>query len=43
MLAILAVGIFFWAVNHAQFEDLDMPKIWPLPDDAAKDDRGDAC
>ena len=35
VLAIVAVGIFFWAVNHAQFEDLDTPKILPLLDEAA--------
>ncbi|HEX5961134.1 MAG TPA: cbb3-type cytochrome oxidase assembly protein CcoS [Rhodanobacteraceae bacterium] len=33
VLAIVAVGVFFWAVNHAQFEDLDTPKILPLLDD----------
>lgn len=33
VLAVVAVGIFFWAVNHAQFEDLDTPKILPLLDD----------
>ena len=32
VLAGVAVGIFFWAVNHAQFEDLDTPKILPLLD-----------
>jgi cbb3-type cytochrome oxidase maturation protein len=33
VLAGVAVGVFFWAVNHAQFEDLDTPKILPLLDD----------
>ena len=33
VLAAVAVGVFFWAVNHAQFEDLDTPKILPLLDD----------
>jgi len=33
VLAALAVGIFFWAVGHDQFEDLDTPKILPLLDD----------
>lgn len=32
VLAGVAVGVFFWAVNHAQFEDLDTPKILPLLD-----------
>ncbi len=34
VLAVVAVGVFFWAVNHAQFEDLDTPSILPLLDDA---------
>ena len=34
VLAGVAVGVFFWAVNHAQFEDLDTPKILPLLDEA---------
>lgn len=34
VLAIVAVGVFFWAVNHDQFEDLDTPRILPLLDDA---------
>jgi cbb3-type cytochrome oxidase maturation protein len=42
VLAVVAVGVFFWAVNHAQFEDLDTPKILPLLEDASRDDRDDA-
>lgn len=42
VLAIVAVGVFFWAVNHAQFEDLDTPKILPLLDDADQDQRSPA-
>lgn len=33
-LVVLAVGVFFWAVRHDQFEDLDSPKILPLLDEA---------
>jgi cbb3-type cytochrome oxidase maturation protein len=33
VLAALAVAVFFWAVRHDQFEDLDTPKIMPLLDD----------
>ncbi len=29
----IAVVIFFWAVNHQQFDDLDSPAILPLLDD----------
>lgn len=28
----IAVVIFFWAVNHQQFDDLDSPAILPLLD-----------
>ena len=34
VLVIVAVGVFFWAVRHAQFEDLDTPGILPLLDEA---------
>jgi cbb3-type cytochrome oxidase maturation protein len=44
VLVIVAVGIFFWAVNHAQFEDLDTPKILPLLDDAPQiESRGQSA
>lgn len=47
-LAVVAVGVFFWAVDHQQFEDLDTPKVLPLQDvarpvpDARGSDRVDA-
>lgn len=28
-----AAAIFFWAVRHKQFDDLDTPEILPLLDD----------
>lgn len=28
-----AVAVFFWAVNHDQFEDLDSPGLLPMADD----------
>lgn len=31
-LAAIAVGIFFWATRHGQFDDLDSPAILPLLD-----------
>lgn len=45
VLAVVAVGVFFWAVNHAQFEDLDTPGILPLLDDApvAQPGEGEPC
>jgi cbb3-type cytochrome oxidase maturation protein len=36
MLGVLvAVAMFFWAVNHQQFDDLDNPGIMPLLEDSA--------
>lgn len=41
-MVLLGAGIwaFFWAVNHAQFDDLDTPSLMPLVED--KPDDGDA-
>jgi len=30
---VVAVVIFFWAVNHQQFEDMDSPAMLPLMED----------
>jgi cbb3-type cytochrome oxidase maturation protein len=30
LIVICAIGIFFWAVNHRQFDDLDSPGVLPL-------------
>ncbi|MGB3270351.1 MAG: cbb3-type cytochrome oxidase assembly protein CcoS [Rhodanobacter sp.] len=30
----VAVALFFWAVNHQQFDDLDSPGVLPLMDDS---------
>jgi cbb3-type cytochrome oxidase maturation protein len=30
----VAVALFFWAVNHQQFDDLDSPAVLPLMDDS---------
>lgn len=27
-----AVGVFFWAVDHGQFDDLETPGLLPLDD-----------
>jgi nitrogen fixation-related uncharacterized protein len=32
---VVAVWLFFWAVNHQQFDDLDSPAVLPLMDDPA--------
>lgn len=33
-----AVWVFFWAVNHGQFDDLDTPGLLPLDDVARRDE-----
>ncbi|MBQ4853801.1 cbb3-type cytochrome oxidase assembly protein CcoS [Rhodanobacter sp. B2A1Ga4] len=33
VILIVAVRLFFWAVNHQQFDDLDSPAQLPLMDD----------
>jgi cbb3-type cytochrome oxidase maturation protein len=35
---LVAVGLFFWAVNHQQFDDLDSPAILPLLDEPAPEE-----
>lgn len=35
LVVIVAVWLFFWAVNHQQFDDLDSPAVLPLMDDPA--------
>ena len=39
----VAVALFFWAVNHQQFDDLDSPGVLPLMDDQPEptEDRED--
>ena len=34
LVIVIAVALFFWAVNHQQFDDLDSPSILPLLDEA---------
>jgi cbb3-type cytochrome oxidase maturation protein len=33
LVVVVAVWLFFWAVNHQQFDDLDSPAELPLMDD----------
>ncbi|MFC5435128.1 cbb3-type cytochrome oxidase assembly protein CcoS [Rhodanobacter umsongensis] len=35
LVLLVAVALFFWAVNHQQFDDLDSPAILPLLDEPA--------
>ncbi|QNK01193.1 cbb3-type cytochrome oxidase assembly protein CcoS [Dyella telluris] len=30
LIVIVAVGVFFWAAHHQQFDDLDSPGVLPL-------------
>ena len=30
LLLLLAVGAFFWAVDHSQFDDMETPGLLPL-------------
>jgi cbb3-type cytochrome oxidase maturation protein len=44
LLLALAVGAFFWAVDHDQFDDLNTPGLLPLDEvqkDAGRDDSED--
>lgn len=38
LVIVIAVALFFWAVNHQQFDDLDSPGVLPLMDDPAPAD-----
>ncbi|EIL89006.1 cbb3-type cytochrome oxidase assembly protein CcoS [Rhodanobacter sp. 115] len=49
LIVLIAIGVFFWAVNHQQFEDMDSPAVLPLmeddpatPPDTTLTDRPDA-
>lgn len=46
LLLALAVGAFFWAVDHGQFDDLNTPGLLPLDEvqkDAPRDDTEDSA
>ncbi len=38
LVVLIAVALFFWAVNHQQFDDLDSPAILPLLDNPVADE-----
>jgi cbb3-type cytochrome oxidase maturation protein len=40
LVVLLATAVFFWAVNHQQFDDLDSPGFVPLLEDPPQDDAG---
>jgi cbb3-type cytochrome oxidase maturation protein len=37
LLLLLAVGAFFWAVDHDQFDDMDTPGLLPLDERGQQD------
>ncbi len=39
LIVIVAVAIFFWAVNHQQFDDLESPGVLPLMEEADATER----
>jgi cbb3-type cytochrome oxidase maturation protein len=41
LLLALAVGAFFWAVDHDQFDDLQTPGLLPLDEAELDADRED--
>lgn len=42
-MVLIGIGIwaFFWAVDHAQFDDLDTPALAPLSEDSVVEDTDD--
>ena len=38
LIVLIGVALFFWAVNHQQFDDLDSPAELPLMDDPINPD-----
>lgn len=40
LIVLLAAAVFFWAVNHQQFDDLDSPGFVPLLDEPPQGDAG---
>ena len=41
LLLALAVGAFFWAVDHGQFDDLETPGLLPLDEGPTPPDSDD--
>jgi cbb3-type cytochrome oxidase maturation protein len=35
LIVLVATALFFWAVNHQQFDDMDSPAVLPLIEDDA--------
>ena len=40
LVIVVAVALFFWAVNHQQFDDLDSPAVLPLMDEVPASKTG---
>lgn len=39
ILIVAAVGAFYWAIKHRQFDDLESPAMIPLLDDSEDERR----
>ena len=37
LLILIAIGAFFWAVDHDQFDDMDTPGLVPLDEERTRD------
>lgn len=42
-IVLLGAGVFafFWAIDHAQFDDLDTPALMPLANDRGESEHAD--
>ena len=37
LLILIAIGAFFWAVDHGQFDDMDTPGLLPLDEERTQE------
>jgi cbb3-type cytochrome oxidase maturation protein len=38
LLILIAIGAFFWAVDHDQFDDMETPGLLPLDEERTRED-----
>ena len=38
LLIVIAIGAFFWAVDHGQFDDMETPELLPLDEAQGSED-----
>lgn len=39
LLILIAIGAFFWAVDHNQFDDMETPGLLPLDEERTREDH----